>query len=280
MYAIILAAGNSRRFGGNKLLTAFQGRPLFSYVLDKAAELKAETGLEIIVVTQYPEIETYVAKINDRGRLQDHPETDMTLKSYSQNQAQGREFSKNYIRVIHNPSPEEGIASSIRLGTQAAIDMENEFTLDINETSSSLKTKFGPEIMPCQKNAATPRRFSMMFMVADQPYLKTQSVKNLMGSHLLLALNSGSTPAPAQSDCSMAQARAVISALCHGETSGNPVIFTSDFSKDLMELEGDAGGKSVIKKHMHRGTDFVLNRVCALEAKELFDIDTRDDVNM
>ncbi|MGB5822623.1 MAG: nucleotidyltransferase family protein [Proteocatella sp.] len=258
MYAIILASGNSRRFGGNKLLTAFNGRPLFSYVLDKALELKAETGLEIIVVTQYPEIEAYVAKINDSHKLAGAHKDSMICKSYSQNQPQGHELSRNYIKVIHNPSPEEGIASSIRLGTQAAIDMENEFTLDIGETSRT--------------------RFSMMFMVSDQPYLKTQSIKKLMESHQILSLSSISPLAPAKSGPSSSSAEtSVISALCYGETSGNPVIFTSDFSKDLLALEGDTGGKSIMKKHMNKGTAFVLNRVCALEEKELFDIDTRND---
>lgn len=52
--AIILAAGNSLRFGKKKLLQDFQGKPLVMHVIEEAMKVDFE---EIIVVTQYKEIE-------------------------------------------------------------------------------------------------------------------------------------------------------------------------------------------------------------------------------
>jgi molybdenum cofactor cytidylyltransferase len=43
--AVILAAGRSRRFGGDKLLAEWQGRPLLWYVLDVTAAARASGSL-------------------------------------------------------------------------------------------------------------------------------------------------------------------------------------------------------------------------------------------
>ena len=58
IHAIYMAAGNSRRFGSNKLLYPYQGKPLYRHGLDLLLELKKEMGpkLSVTVVTQYPEI--------------------------------------------------------------------------------------------------------------------------------------------------------------------------------------------------------------------------------
>ena len=53
----MLAAGNSRRFGSNKLLYEIEGKPMYLLTLEKlkkASETIPES--EIIVVTQYEEI--------------------------------------------------------------------------------------------------------------------------------------------------------------------------------------------------------------------------------
>lgn len=85
MKAILLAAGNSRRFGGNKLLEPFQGKLLYEYTLELAGNLLLD---EIILVTQYEEI----------------------MK---------REKGKG-ITLIYNPNPEKGISESIKLGVKQA----------------------------------------------------------------------------------------------------------------------------------------------------------------
>ena len=79
---VVMAAGNSRRFGGNKLLTEWQGRPLAAWALD-AVPREAET----VVVSQYPRI---LAMAEERG-----------------------------FTPILNPRPEEGLSGTIRLGVEA-----------------------------------------------------------------------------------------------------------------------------------------------------------------
>ena len=50
---ILLAAGNSRRFNGNKLLALYKGKPIYMHVVEKALNLEVN---KIICVTQYEEI--------------------------------------------------------------------------------------------------------------------------------------------------------------------------------------------------------------------------------
>lgn len=85
MKAILLAAGNSSRFGKNKLLEKVQGKFLYEYVLSIVQALEWE---EIILVTQYEEI---------------------------WNQLEGKG-----ITLVKNEKPEKGIAFSIGLGMKAA----------------------------------------------------------------------------------------------------------------------------------------------------------------
>lgn len=81
---IILAAGSSRRFGGNKLLTIVAGKPLFQHVIDTLVDIHVD---EKIVVTKYEEIAEYARTHN--------------------------------IQVVYNHSDLE-ICSSIKMGVEAA----------------------------------------------------------------------------------------------------------------------------------------------------------------
>ena len=38
--------------------------------------------------------------------------------------------------------------------------------------------------------------------------------------------------------------------MSYRKTPGNPVIFHNSFVPELMELQGDTGGKSVLKRHI------------------------------
>ena len=68
IHVIYMAAGNSRRFGSNKLLYLYEGKPLYRHGLDLLLELKQEMGekMSVTVVTQYPEILEEVQDIFER----------------------------------------------------------------------------------------------------------------------------------------------------------------------------------------------------------------------
>lgn len=90
---IYLAAGNSRRFGKNKLLTEWKGSPLYEYGLNTLkAAVQGRADCEIFLVSQYPEI------------LQAHPE----------------------VVCVYSPKSTEGLSWSIRAGIECVLEWEQE----------------------------------------------------------------------------------------------------------------------------------------------------------
>ena len=53
---VLLAAGDSRRFHGNKLLTEFGGKQLYRYIIDEIAGLPEDFFYRKLIVSQYAEI--------------------------------------------------------------------------------------------------------------------------------------------------------------------------------------------------------------------------------
>ena len=65
---IYLAAGNSRRFGSNKLLYPIDGKPMYRHLLDRLVHICEEKPeWEVLVVTQYEEIERYARSLEESG---------------------------------------------------------------------------------------------------------------------------------------------------------------------------------------------------------------------
>lgn len=65
IHMIYLAAGNSRRFGSNKLLYSFRGLPLYQYGLKQLRELlEKNDNYTLDVVTQYDEIIEYIKELS------------------------------------------------------------------------------------------------------------------------------------------------------------------------------------------------------------------------
>ena len=88
---IMLAAGNSRRFGSNKLLYEIDGKPMYRHILEKLMVV-AEDSKNITVVTQYEEIEQAARSLG--------------------------------VNVYINPHPDEGISSSLKIGLKANLDAD------------------------------------------------------------------------------------------------------------------------------------------------------------
>lgn len=83
---VVLAAGASKRFGGNKLLTSIQGKPLYEHMLRKVDALSA---FPTYIVTGYEEIQ--------------------------------KAAEEKKIHVVENRQPELGISHSLRLGLSACL---------------------------------------------------------------------------------------------------------------------------------------------------------------
>lgn len=91
----------------------------------------------------------------------------------------------------------------------------------------------------------------IVFVVADQPYLTKQTVARLLDA--------------AQPGVRMAR-------VVFGERRGNPNLFCAAMAPALRALEGDEGGRALL-----RGADCVL--VQAGSERELYDVDTAPDLN-
>ncbi len=181
---ILLAAGNSERFGRNKLLELIEDKPMIEYALEKYANIGCYNR---IVVTQYDEV---------------------------------ADIAKRYgYKVVYNTQPDLGISESIKCGL-----------------------RLQSSVAPID---------AVLFSVCDQPYIKEASIIRLITSY-------------AASDKGIA-------CLSYNDEPCNPNIFDRKYIKDLLDLEGDTGGKKIVFKHM----DDV--EMAKAEAKtELEDIDVPD----
>ncbi len=90
----------------------------------------------------------------------------------------------------------------------------------------------------------------VMFVVADQPYLSKESVERLM-------------------EC--AREGTETASMIYGDRLGNPTLFSAKLIPELLELEGDVGGRAVIRNHQ-------CVFVQAVSETELNDIDTKEDI--
>ena len=151
---VVLAAGNARRFGSNKLQVQVDGESLIRRALETVP-----SGLVTVLVSQYPEILSLAGEYG--------------------------------FEAVLNDQPDLGLSRSVRLGLERLTDCGG-----------------------------------VLFLVADQPWLKRDSVE------ALAAL--------------WAQHPAKIAAMAHGGVRGNPCLFPAQFYPELLALNGDRGGSAVI----------------------------------
>ena len=246
IHFMFLAAGYSKRYGGNKLLSMYNGMPMYRVLLDKLVRIMESdpTVADITVVTQYPEIEREVEQIN-LG----------TAKP---------------VRCIFNLDPSQGISSSIQCGINNMlmynpdITFDNEaqfieYELPFHQSADEIEcTKdYKPEInTPAQskqreKTNASADHLSedfLCFFVADTPNLTEQTVTSFIHAFAASGKRLG----------------------CIGREGemGNPGIFGAEFISELMELRGDRGGKRVLCAH--RDEVFIFSDT---KSEELEDID-------
>lgn len=175
--AILLAAGNSTRFGANKLLHRIDGKSMAERCMEKCL---AVSFAERVIVTQYDEVEVTAGRLG--------------------------------MDAVRNRQPDLGISHSIALGIKALNDMD-----------------------------------AWMFLVCDQPWLKADTVQNLLETYQ--------------------KSPKGIAALRCGEMIGNPVIFSKAYQTELESLKGDKGGKKILLANLE-DVEFV-----EADRRELEDMD-------
>ena len=187
---IYLAAGYSRRFGANKLLTPYDGIPMYRILFDRLVSILESDELvkDVTVVTQYSEIED---EVNRRSQK--------TSKS---------------VRCVINPDPSRGISSSIKCGIADLLSHSE--TLALHE-----KNKCGLRIDPASH--------AIIFFVADTPQLAEKTVTEFIHA--------------------FADSGKRLGCIGHEGEMGNPGGFGAEFIPELMELEGDRGGKRILLAH-------------------------------
>ena len=119
---------------------------------------------------------------------------------------------------LFNPAAREGVSASIRLGLSAMEGMDG-----------------------------------VLFSVCDQPFLTTESIKQLI--------------------VAFEESPEAICALAWKGARGNPVLFPSDLFPALSALTGDTGGGAVIRANPQR-----LRLVEAASSGELMDVDRPEDL--
>lgn len=135
---------------------------------------------------------------------------------------QYQEIKKQYpdLNVILSPKSQYGISYSIQAGLNS-----------IQEKNS----------------------YQIMFVVADQPYLKFETLNQFLDTFQ-------------HNDFTLAS-------LKYQTQVGNPTIFYSEYKEGLLALEGDNGGRKIIKRHPSECFYFDVS-----DPKELWDIDTIEDL--
>ena len=239
IHIIYMAAGNSRRFGSNKLFYELDGKPMYRHLLDHLIEIKDRYN-----------------KLKNTGTNKpldsDEMDADTVIDTYigTDTGLSKKPGKKTKNAESNNPVIDITVVTRYReiLDYCACIPDCHAVLSPDSEKGISYTIKAG--IMAVQEQKKTGMQDYYMFAVADQPYLKRQSVIKLIDKVLE---NKGNM-------------KSVFSLRC-GDTVGNPCVFHSSLISQLLSLEGDKGGRSVAKKY-----DCVY--VDIADERELTDIDT------
>jgi molybdenum cofactor cytidylyltransferase len=111
---IMLAAGNSRRFGSNKLIYEIEGKPMYAHVLAELLRVREELTLK-----------------NDRGETLAKVSgsnlcalDQIGITVVTQYEEIGQAAEALGIPVFYNPDPDRGISSSLQIGLNANLDAD------------------------------------------------------------------------------------------------------------------------------------------------------------
>ena len=114
---IMLAAGNSRRFGANKLLYEIDGIPMYRHVLEQLDDTKKKIEN---IYSEYSDI----VQLNSLYRNNTTAKIICNIIVITQYDAIAEAVKTKEIQVLYNPHPEDGISSSVKIGLNASLDAD------------------------------------------------------------------------------------------------------------------------------------------------------------
>ena len=154
----MLAAGNSRRFGANKLLYEIDGIPMYQHVLEQLDDTKKKIEN---IYSEYSDItedndddNSDIVQLNNLYRNNITATIICDIIVITQYDAIAEAARTKGISVLYNPHPEDGISSSLKIGLNASLDAD-----------------------------------AVLFTVSDQPWLTSETICELI--HVFLNTSKG-----------------------------------------------------------------------------------------
>lgn len=121
---ILLAAGDSRRFGSNKLLHEIDGRPMYLYTLEKLARTAKRWNQRARGVQAFSQTDRPVPEAPFTPEEALPEKIFLSLTVVTQYETIGETARTLGASVCCNPSPWEGISSSLKIGLRANPDAD------------------------------------------------------------------------------------------------------------------------------------------------------------
>lgn len=141
---VVMAAGNARRFGANKLAAQLQGRSLIQRTLEA---IPAECLETVVVVTQYPDIMRLAKEFHFAAIHNDHPELGIS-HTIQLGLTELRDCDGVLFSVSDQPFLQrESIVELIRLWTQQPTRIAGMACGGIRGNPCLFPARFFPELM-------------------------------------------------------------------------------------------------------------------------------------
>lgn len=226
--AVILAAGESSRFGRPKQLLEFRGKTLLRRSVDAASE----AGCSQIAVVIATDMEQNVQLIPHLPPTPSYGGAGNPLPEEEEKTQQWRALQNSIVReleqtrasIIENQSWRRGIGTSIRAGVQKLID-------DVAE----IQNKEGQPNRPAAVGKP-PLLEAVVILVCDQPFVDVRVIRGLIAVR-------EKTNQP-------------IVASAYSDTLGVPALFDHSCFGELLQLSEDSGAKSIIMRNRERVAKF------------------------
>ena len=235
--AVIMASGLSKRMGENKLLLRYKGKTFIETILEKV--LNCDFYL-VNLVTSHVEIEKILREdydIVNEIKVVQNIEEEKPISCILPELAE-------WEKLPQLPEQEELLGyPEISVLTEPVTNKKIIITMNQNPHAGiSESIKLGiKKLKSCD---------AYMFFTGDQPELTIETIKKIMDK----------------------AGRDKIIVPRYNRKNGSPVLFGADFRDELLSLEGDTGGKQIIKRYVNN-----VEYLDIENPREGFDIDTKEE---